>query len=86
MSEELKSLEKEQVQVQSSAQEKYYTVEELAAKWNVSPRIIVRTLRNQPGVIEVDEGFSAESSIRLRIPQRIVDVVVKRSDPAIFND
>jgi transcriptional regulator GlxA family with amidase domain len=49
-------------------EKKYYSVEQLANLWQVSPRMIERIFMNDPQVIRIDTNYQGEQRIGLRIP------------------
>jgi len=85
VSDQPKGIGQEKESPENSVGEKYHTVEELAAMWKVSPRMVERAFENQPGVIQTEKANPAESASRLRIPHRVARLVLERSDPAILD-
>lgn len=85
MSEQAKGISQAREFSEESVGERYYTIEELAAMWKVSPRMVERAFESQPGVIKIAKANPAESASPLRIPQRLAKLVSDRSDPAILD-
>jgi hypothetical protein len=67
--------------VVSTAQEKHYSVDELATLWNLDPKSIRSLFRGEPGVLRF--GRSAGTRLKrayttLRIPQSVMERVYLR--------
>ena len=64
-----------------SAAERHYSVQQLAARWNLSSDTVRKLFENEPGVLVIgNEGrkYSRRRYITLRIPESVAERVHRR--------
>jgi AraC-like DNA-binding protein len=60
--------------------QRHYTVEEIAAAWNLSPSKVRRLFLSEPGVVLFENrgAFSKRRYRTLRVPESVVERVYRR--------
>ena len=60
--------------------ERHYSIQELAALWNLSEKTVRKLFENEPGVIEVGSGESRfkRTYVTRRIPESVAQRVHRR--------
>jgi hypothetical protein len=64
----------------TTAQQKHYSVKQLAGQWNVSSDTIIRLFENETGVLKLGDANpkGRQRRVTLRIPPEIAERVHKR--------
>jgi hypothetical protein len=73
----LKSTEEREARQESAFTERHYRVQELATLWNLSPAVIRRLFRKEPGVRSIGQSGSSSkrSYTTMLIPASVADRV-----------